>query len=269
MKENNSFKFKKALGQNFLSDKNLLKSLVALTPINENSRILEIGLGKGGLTEVLISQAKQVVGYEIDKELIPILSEKFADKNNFKLVFADGLKTDIKQIENDFEFERFSVIANIPYYITSPLIFKFLEETNNVDFIAVMIQKEVAQRIVANKSTDNYGALSVICQYHADCKIKKIVSKKMFFPVPKVDSVFIVLEKNKLFDFEYSFLVRTSFAMRRKTLMNNLASGYKLSKEVLSDIFKKLELNENVRAENLSPAEFFLLLQQIKTISGK
>lgn len=269
MSDNKNFRFKKALGQNFLSDKNLLKSLVGLTPITEESNILEVGLGKGALTEVLVSKAKKVVGYEIDKELIPILSEKFEDAKNFKLVFADGLKTDIKQIEQDFNFERFSVIANIPYYITSPLIFKFLEETSNVDFLAVMVQKEVAERIVAQKATENYGALSVICQFHANCKIKKIVSKKLFFPVPKVDSAFIVLEKNKNFNFEYSFLVRSAFAMRRKTLINNLTAAYGISKDVLASIFKQLNFNENARAENLSPDEFFLLLQQIKTVTGK
>lgn len=269
MKPENNFKFKKALGQNFLSDKNLLKSLVGLTPINEHSRILEIGLGKGALTEVLVNTALQVVGYELDKELVPILSERFSENKNFTLVHADGLKTPTKKIEQAFENNRFSVIANIPYYITSPLIFKFLEETDKVDFLAVMIQKEVAERIVAKPSTENYGALSVICQFHADCKIKKIVSKKMFFPVPKVDSAFILLEKNKSFNFDYSFLVRNSFAMRRKTLINNLSQAYSLPKEEIALILRQINLPENVRAENLSPEDFFVLLQQIKTITAK
>lgn len=269
MSENKQFKFKKSLGQNFLSDKNLLKSLVSLTPINKNSNILEIGLGKGALTEILIENAKKVIGFEIDKDLAPHLTAKFETANNFKLIFEDALKTDIKQIEKHFKMENFSVIANLPYYITTPLIFKFLEETNKVDFLAIMVQKEVAQRIVAEKSTKNYGALSVVCQFHADCKIKKIVSKKMFFPVPKVDSAFILIQKTKNFNFEYSNLIKTAFAMRRKTLINNLINGYSVSKQELSNIFEKLNLNENVRAENLSPEQFFNLLQQIKTITCK
>jgi 16S rRNA (adenine1518-N6/adenine1519-N6)-dimethyltransferase len=265
---NKGFKFKKNLGQNFLSDTNLLNSLVKLTPLTVNDNVLEIGLGRGSLTAVLVKNAKKVVGYELDIQLKSFLEEKFEDVQNLSLFFDDGLKTNIKTIENHFNGERFSVIANIPYYITSPLIFKFLEETNKVDFIAVMIQKEVAERIVAQKNTSNYGGLSVICQHHANCKIKKIVSKKMFFPVPKVDSAFILLEKNKEFDFEFAEFVRASFAMRRKTLVNNLISHYNFQRVDVVNALEKLGLLETVRAENLSKENFFALLQHFKTISS-
>lgn len=266
MNKNDDFKFKKSLGQNFLSDTNLLKALLRLVPVTKNTNVLEIGLGKGSLTSLLIKQVKKVVGYEIDKQLAPFLQSRFEGESNFTLVLEDGLKADIKQIEAHFKGESFAVVANLPYYITSPLIFKFLEQTDKLEFLAVMVQKEVAERIVAQPNTPNYGALSVICQHHGLCSIKKIVSRKMFFPVPKVDSAFVLIEKNKSFDFQFSALVRASFAMRRKTLINNLTTHYKVDKNKLYPVLDSLNLPHAVRAESLSPQQFFLLLQQIKTI---
>lgn len=268
MNDKNNFQFKKKFGQNFLSDKNLLASLIKLTPLTKEDNVLEIGLGKGALTQILSENAKKVVGYEIDLDLKEHLEEKF-NGTNVNLVFKDGLKEDIKQIENQFDGKKFAVVANIPYYITTPLIFKFLEETAKVNFMALMIQKEVAERIIAPVGDENYGALSVICQFHNTCKILKIVNKKMFFPVPKVDSAFIFLSRTKDFDFEYARLVRTSFNMRRKTLINNLMHGFGLDREFLNNVFASLGFDLNARAENLSPQDFFVLLQQIKTYLPK
>lgn len=267
--ETNQFKFKKSLGQNFLQDTNLLKSLVRLAEVDKTTNVLEIGLGKGALTSVLVENAKKVVGYEIDKSLVPFLKDRFAGVKNLTLVLGDALKADIKEIESHFGNEEFAVVANLPYYITSPLIFKFLEQTDRAVFLAIMVQKEVAERIVAKPSTPEYGALSVVCQHHADCKIKKIVSRKMFYPVPKVDSAFIVIKKNKRFDFEFAAFVRSSFAMRRKTLVNNLASYLKVEKNQITSIIEGMGLQAGVRAEVLSPKQFWELWQQIKTSSFK
>lgn len=263
-----TFDFKKKFGQNFLTDKNLLAALVKDAGVTQENCVLEIGVGAGALTEELVKRAKKVVGFEIDKELIEHLQEKFKKQNNLKLVFADALKTKTTEIDKMFEGE-YRIVANIPYYITSPLIFKFLEESQKCTSQALMVQKEVAQRICASPNTEEYGAMSVICQHYNKCKILRNISKKMFRPMPKVDSAFILLEKTKPFDFEYSQLVKGSFAMRRKTLMNNLLKAYNFEKQTLLDIFNKLHFDPNVRAENLSESDYSLLLGQIKTKMSK
>lgn len=260
--------FKKSLGQNFLTDKNLLSALVSDSGIGEKSQVLEIGMGGGALTEVLTQTANKVVGYEIDLSLQDFLQDKFANRKNLTMIFKDALKEKTKDIDEHFS-QKYCVVANIPYYITSPLIFKFMEESDKVDFQAIMVQKEVAERIVALPNTDSYGALSVVCQYHNNCKILRIISKKMFRPTPKVDSAFIKLTKTKSFDFEYSLLVKNSFSMRRKTLVNNLLKAYSIPRDVLNDIFDKLNFNINVRAESLSPNDYEKLLLQIKTNLSK
>lgn len=258
------FDFKKKFGQNFLTDKNLLASLVRDSNINEHSCVLEIGVGLGTLTEMLAKTAKKVVGYEIDLSLKNVLEEKFCAYDNVEIVFKDALKTPTFEIEKYFE-KNFCVVANIPYNITTPLIFKFMEETNNVEFMAIMVQKEVAERICAKVSSACYGALSVTCQHFNECKILRVVSKKMFNPMPKVDSAFLLIKKIKEFDSFYANLVKNSFLMRRKTLINNLIKFYPAKKEDIFEIFKTLNFEQNIRAENLSEKQFYDLSCQIKT----
>ena len=263
-----SFDFKKKFGQNFLTDKNLLSALVKDANVNQDEYVLEIGVGAGALTEVLVNVAKKVVGFEIDKQLCEFLQEKFSNKNNIELVFLDALKTKTEIIDDMFD-GNYRIVANIPYYITSPLIFKFLEGSKKCVSQALMVQKEVAQRICALPNTENYGAMSVVCQHFNKCKILRVISKKMFRPMPKVDSAFIMLEKTKPFDFDYSYLVRSSFAMRRKTLINNLLKAYSFEKQSLIEIFNFLNWDLNIRAESLSESEYLLLLGQIKTKMSK
>lgn len=258
-----TFDFKKKFGQNFLTDKNLLTALVNDACVVNTDEVLEIGVGAGALTEVLAKSAKRVVGFEIDKQLEEHLKQKF-EKGNVELVFADALKTKTNFIDEKFE-SQYRIVANIPYYITSPLIFKFMEESDKCVSQALMVQKEVAERICSKPASENYGAMSVICQHFNTCKILRVISKKMFRPMPKVDSAFVMLKKTKPFDFDYSYLVRSSFAMRRKTLINNLINAYDLKKQDFFEIFDTLHFNQNVRAESLNEKDYFLLLGQIKT----
>lgn len=256
--------FKKKYGQNFLTDKNLLSAIVRDANLTEDDQVLEIGAGEGALTLALCSVAQKVVSYEIDPELLPILNQKFKDKKNVRIIFGDALKTDINQIEKNFD-KKYHLVANIPYYITSPLIFKFLENSTNLSDITVMIQKEVAERICAKPNSPQYGALSVVCQNYCDCKIMRTVSKKMFKPVPKVDSAVIFMKVKKTFDSDFSYLVKNSFSMRRKTLYNNLQNAYDISKLQLLDVFKLSNIPDNARAENLDTKQFNALCACLKT----
>lgn len=252
MKPFESFKFNKAFGQNFISDKNLLNAIAKDSGISFNDNVLEIGTGAGTLTEVLASHAKKVVTFEIDKKLTEYLTEKFSSVDNVKLVLKDALTTPINEIEELFMGQDFHLVANLPYYITTPLIFKFLEETNKAKSITVMVQKEVAEKIVAKNGDKNYGITSVLFQYYFQPKIKRIVSKKMFSPQPKVDSAVITMQRKEdvPFDKAFSNFVRASFSMKRKTLINNLAnSGYEKSK--ISACLEALGIEPAVRAENL------------------
>lgn len=254
--------FKKKYGQNFLFDKNLLMAICRDANITKDDDVLEIGTGEGTLTSVLSQFAKSVVSYEIDKELQPILSKKFAQVANVKLIFEDALKTDIDIIEKNFK-ANYTLVANIPYYITTPLIFKFLENSKMLLSMTLMVQKEVAERICAKPNTTNYGALSVVCQNFCDCKIMRTVSRKLFKPMPKVDSAIISMTKKAKFDSDFSFLVRSSFAMRRKTLNNNLIKAYNLKTNELLNIFENAQISPQARAETLSVEDFNRLLTQL------
>ncbi len=255
---NNSFKFKKKFGQNFLFDKNFLDAIVRDAKVSKDDEILEIGAGEGTLTEVLAKNAKKVVSYEIDKELIPFLEEKFSKTKNVRFIFKNFLKEEMTEIEKMFK-GKYKVVANIPYNITTPIIFKFLEEGKKFENLTLMVQEEVAERIISQKGSANYGILSLICAHHCECKILRKVSKKLFRPVPKVNSAIVNLTKKLDFDFEFAKLVRISFAMRRKTLLNNLIKHFKFSRETLEKIFEELNLNENIRAEELTITNFLSL----------
>ena len=261
------FKFNKNFGQNFISDKNLLNAIVSDSGISFDSEVLEIGTGAGTLTEAISKQAKKVVSFEIDKKLTEFLAEKFENSPNVNVIMADALKLPIAEIEKHFAGD-YHIIANLPYYITTPLIFKFLEETNKAKSITIMVQKEVAQKIVAKAGEENYGILSVMLAYYCDSKITRIVKKQMFTPRPKVDSAVIRLtRKNDVqFDKAFSNFVAKIFAMKRKTLYNNLTkAGY--DKIQVLETLKNNNLREDVRAEKLTLSQirqiFFSLNKKI------
>ena len=189
------FKFSKSLGQNFLIDENILYKIVDGAEVSKEDTVIEVGPGIGTLTQVLSDQAKRVIAIEIDKKLIPILSETLGDRDNVEVVNADILKIDInKLIEEKNIVGDIKVIANLPYYVTTPIIMKFLEEKVPIKNIVVMIQKEVAYRMQAEPSTKDYGSLSIAVQYYCDPKIITRVPCTVFIPQPKVESTVIKLE---------------------------------------------------------------------------
>lgn len=252
--------FKKSLGQNFISDKNLLNSIVKLAVITKDDSVLEIGAGAGTLTEVLAQNSKKVLSYEIDRDLQERLGALSKNYENLKIVFADFMQVDVNSI---YEGENFKVVANIPYYITTPIIFKLLTIKERISSMMFMVQKEVALRFASKENCKEYGIPSIMLQAIADVSVAKVVPKECFTPVPKVDSALMKIElKNKfeIVNFErFSALVHASFSMRRKTLLNNLKNNFNVDKEILINNLKKLNLNENIRPEEISVENYVKL----------
>lgn len=247
------FVFKKKYGQNFLSDKNLLNAIADDAGITKDVEVLEIGAGAGSLTSVLDGKAKKVVSYEIDKDLKETLLA--LNLKNTEFVFGDFMNADIKEIDKLFE-NGFKVVANLPYYITTPIIFK-LFESDKLESLTIMVQKEVAERISSKVGGKDYGSISVLTQFFGESKITRIVKRQMFFPQPNVDSAILHIEmqRNKFPEIDKAdFLkfVQNCFAMRRKTLLNNLSMVY-------DKAFIKQTLDEQTlarRAESFSLEEF-------------
>ena len=261
MEEN--FKFKKSLGQNFLTDKNLLKAIVNDAGITPSDNVIEIGAGAGALTEMIASQCKNLYSFEVDRDLFGYLEEKFKGSENVKFVFKDALKMTDEEI-NKLHGSNFKLVANLPYYITTPLIFKFL---NNpcCESLTIMVQKEVADRVVAAAGSKAYGVLSVKVQALANAKITRDVNRKMFTPAPNVDSAVLHISKKEYgFDFNiFSKVVDSAFAMRRKTLVNNLSSSFGLSKPECEHILTSLGYNPSVRGEQLNISQFIQLSEAL------
>ncbi|MFH5882618.1 16S rRNA (adenine(1518)-N(6)/adenine(1519)-N(6))-dimethyltransferase RsmA, partial [Liberiplasma polymorphum] len=228
--KSNAITIKKRYGQNFLIDDNILQNIVALGRITNETLVIEIGPGLGSLTQYLVNKAKHVIAYEIDNDLIPILKSTFTSEH-FTLIHDDILK---RNIDNDIatikqSFDQIVVIANLPYYITTPILMKCLEESKRINRMVVMMQLEVARRLTANKNTKDYNALSVAVQYRAYTNFAFKVPKNVFIPAPNVESAVITLDfgaqkdhnvKNETFFFE---CVKAAFKQRRKTLLNNLS----------------------------------------------
>ncbi|MCT4593771.1 MAG: 16S rRNA (adenine(1518)-N(6)/adenine(1519)-N(6))-dimethyltransferase RsmA [Anaeromicrobium sp.] len=258
------FKFSKSLGQNFLIDENILYSIVHGSNVTKEDTVIEVGPGIGTLTQVLCDEAKRVVAIEIDKTLIPILGETLGDKDNIDIVNEDVLKVDIHTLLRDLKVEgSIKLIANLPYYITTPIVMKFLEEKVPVKGITVMIQKEVADRMRASAGTKEYGALSVAVQYYCEPHIITKVPRSVFIPQPKVESTVInleVLEKPRVQVKDEKLLfkiVRAAFGKRRKTLLNALSnSGLNFEKDFIRETLERAQIDPKRRGETLSIDEF-------------
>lgn len=265
---------KKKFGQNFLIDDNILDEISTSACINDDELIIEIGPGLGNLTSYLLKKSRYVLLVEIDNNMIEILNDRFKENTNYSLINEDILKVDldekISKIEEElnFSFKKVKVVANLPYYITTPILFKLLQDSKRVDEIVVMVQKEVADRMAASPKSKDYGILSVMIKYLADAEIIIKVPKEAFIPSPNVTSSVIKLVKNKKYecdDEEKLFkLIHHAFAQRRKKMINSLESSkfLNLDKERIKDTFNKVNLNENVRAEELSIEEFILLSKE-------
>lgn len=261
------FSFKKSLGQNFLIDPNILRNIVSYANLTENSGAIEIGPGIGALTEHLARSAKKVVAFEIDQRLLPVLEDTLNPYDNVKIVHSDVLKADVaKVIAEEFpEIDDIMVVANLPYYVTTPILLKLLNDRLPIRGLVVMMQKEVADRITAKPGTKEYGSLSIAIQYYVSAEVVMVVPKTVFMPQPNVDSAVIRLIKHKeppvkVIDEDFLFEVtRASFAQRRKTILNNLQAGLpsgKEKKEAILRALKECEIEPSRRGETLSIVEF-------------
>ena len=272
--EKYGFSFKKSLGQNFLIDTNILKKIVSFADLSESSGAIEIGPGIGALTEQLARSSKKVVAFEIDQRLLPILQDTLSPYENVKVIHKDVLEADVRMVMED-EFQGINdimVVANLPYYVTTPIIMKLLEDRLPIRGIVCMLQKEVADRISAKPGTKEYGSLSIAIQYYTEAETVMIVPKTVFVPQPNVDSAVIRLTKREkpavvVKDEDFFFQVtKASFAQRRKTLLNNLTSQLPDGKEKKEEILKALSASgiEPVRrGETLSLEEFGRLADEL------
>jgi 16S rRNA (adenine1518-N6/adenine1519-N6)-dimethyltransferase len=274
--EKYGFSFKKSLGQNFLIDTNILKRIVDFANIGENTGAIEIGPGIGALTEQLARASKKVVAFEIDQRLLPILQDTLAPYENVKIIHKDVLEANVLGVmEEEFQgMDDIMVVANLPYYVTTPIIMKLLEEGLPIRGIVVMLQKEVADRIAAKPGTKDYGSLSIAVQYYTEAETVMIVPKTVFVPQPNVDSAVIRLTKrdrpavtvrSEKFFFQ---VTRSSFAQRRKTILNNLTSQLPEGKEKKEKILQALEksgIDPARRGETLSLEEFGRLSDELYT----
>lgn len=261
-----NFHLKKSFGQNFLVDLNILTKIVTTAGVTENSNVIEIGPGIGALTEQLAKRAKQVLAIEIDKKLIPILEDTLANYENIRVVNEDALAVDLYQlIEETFDSkDDVILVANLPYYITTPLLFKFMTSDLPIKRYCVMIQKEVAERLCGEPGTKEYNALTITTQYYTKPHLAFVVPNTVFIPKPDVESAVLVLEKRRepaalVRDEEFFFqVVKGSFIQRRKTIYNNLKQALK-GMVTPEDIIKGLEevgIDPKVRGERLTIEEF-------------
>lgn len=256
-----NFSFSKGLGQNFLLDGRVLDDIADAAQIDTG--VLEIGPGFGVLTKRLAEEGKKVVSVEVDKRLLPVLDYTLAEFDNVKIVEKDILKTDVRKlIEEEFGNEKISIAANLPYYITTPIITKLIEEKLPIKNIVVMVQKEVAQRICASPGKKDYGAISVLCRYYTEPETVTIVPAGSFYPAPKVDSTVI---RMKILDTPsvnvedegmFFRIVKASFAQRRKTLLNCLSSAFDADKQTISSLLENIGINPGIRGEKLSVMDF-------------
>ncbi len=268
------FKFSKSLGQNFLIDGNIINKIAETAELDEKSGVIEIGPGFGTLTQVLCSKAKKVVAIEVDKSLEKVHKETL-DYDNIKIIYEDFMKVDVvRLIDEEFQGMDVKIVANLPYYITTPIIMKILEERYKISKIVVMVQKEVAERLNSTAGSKEYGAITLAVNYRADTNIAMIVPNTVFMPRPKVDSAVIsfdildkpriqVLDENMLFA-----VIKASFGQRRKTLLNGLSNNLKLPKEQIKMVLERAGIDPGVRGETLNLQQFGDISDEIMKLSN-
>ncbi|MBU0278591.1 16S rRNA (adenine(1518)-N(6)/adenine(1519)-N(6))-dimethyltransferase RsmA [Gemella sp. zg-1178] len=268
-----NFNFKKSLGQNFLIDSNILNKIVNSASIDKDTGVIEIGSGIGSLTEVLAKSAKEVISFEIDGRLLPILADTLAAYDNVEIINKDILKVDVDKIikEKFSTCSKIMLVANLPYYITTPILTHLLENTSLIDGYVVMMQKEVANRLNAKVGTKDYNSLTILLNYYTDVEYLFTVPKKVFVPAPNVESAVVKIMTKKEKDIyiadteEFFNFVRNCFAQRRKTLMNNLiAISGKDKKESLLSACQSLGIEPSRRSETLTIFEFNKLHTDLK-----
>ena len=258
------FGFKKSFGQNFITDKNLLSSIVALSGVEGGDTVVEIGCGAGTLTRALAEKAERVIGFEVDKSLQPVLERTLSGLENVEVIFKDFLKVDMRKFES--ETGKYKVVANLPYYITTPLIMKIVESGKNCLSLSVMVQEEVALRLCAEAGTADYGAITAMIAPRADCRIIKRVPRTLFYPRPNVDSAVVKIDfKNKIeIDENYKKVVQAAFSSRRKTLENNLVNSFKLTRAQAQNALSECGIDLKARGETLNFEQFARLAEILK-----
>lgn len=272
IKEN--IKAKKNFGQNFLVDQNILNKIVNANDLQAKN-IIEIGPGLGSLTGLLAERAKKLVCYEIDKDMVEVLMKRYTNNDKIEIIHQDFLKINIQdEIKKHFGNELVVLVANLPYYITTAILTKILEETKMIELIIVMVQKEVAMRLAGKPSTKDYNSLSVLMQYYTDVKMLFNVAPTCFIPAPEVEStvIEIKLKQDRLPLINEEFFLkfnRNIFIQRRKTLYNNIKSAYPLSKEIIEDIIKKNNLPLTVRSEALNVEQIVKLSNDVYSTLNK
>lgn len=274
--QKHNFKFSKSLGQNFLIDDNVIDKILSGARVSEEDNIIEVGPGIGTLTREMGKTAKKVVAIEIDKSLIPILKETLEEFDNVEVINKDILKVDIQElVKEKLNGGPVKLIANLPYYITTPIVMKFLEEDIPVTDIVVMVQKEVADRMNALPGSKDYGALSIAVQYYCETEIVAKAPRHMFVPQPNVDSTVIGLhvreEKKYKVDNEEIFFktVKASFGQRRKTLLNSLGGLGFLNKDEIREVLQEANIDEKRRGETLSIEEFANLANKVTEFQNR
>ena len=275
--ERHGFTFKKSFGQNFLTDTNILQKIVDTAEIDNNVNVIEIGPGIGALTEFLAEKAAEVMAFEIDDRLVPILADTLRDFDNVKVVNEDILKSDLQTRIKDFANPDLpiKVVANLPYYITTPILMHLIESKIPFSEFVVMMQKEVADRISAQPNTKAYGSLSIAVQYYMSAKLAFIVPRTVFVPAPNVDSAILKMTRREqplveVQDEEFFFRVsKASFVHRRKTLWNNLTSHFGKTEDIkakLEQALEQAEIKPSIRGEALSIPEFASLADSLKNV---
>lgn len=265
--EKYGFSFKKSLGQNFLIEPNVLHNIVGHAGLSKDVGVIEIGPGIGALTEHLARNAGKVVAYEIDGRLLPVLEDTLSPYDNVQIIHQDVLEADVaSMIEEEFkDYEDIVVVANLPYYVTTPIIMKFLLGRIRISGMIIMMQKEVADRITASPGTKAYGSLSIAIQYYMDASVAMIVPKTVFMPQPNVESAVLKLTRKaelpaEVIDEDFLFQVsKGSFVQRRKTILNNLQASLqdgKQKKELILKAFEEVGIEPTRRGETLTIEEF-------------
>ena len=250
--EKHGFNLKKMFGQNFIVDENIINSIINVSNIDKDTLVIEIGPGAGSLTYKLAQSAKEVLCYEIDTTLKDVLNETLKDCTNVKIIYEDFLKTNVIDELKNHDYNKLYVVANLPYYITTPIIVKIIEDGIDVDKMDLMVQKEVGDRFKAKPGTKEYSSLSIYLNYYFNVKKVLDISKNVFLPKPNVDSIVVEFSKKEKIELKnkelFFKLVRDSFTQKRKTLRNNLKE-YDLNK--IEEILKKYNYDLSVRAEQL------------------
>lgn len=258
------FGFKKQLGQNFITDKNLLASIVTASGVGENDTVVEVGCGAGTLTRALAERVKRVIAFEVDKSLQPVLARTLSGLDNVEVIFRDFLKCNLAEFEKDAG--EYFVVANLPYYVTTPLIMKFIDEGEKCKGLSVMVQEEVADRLCAKAGTPEYGAITAMVALRAECAKVKRVPRTLFYPRPNVDSAVVKFTFGMGIEVSdrqaYKKVVHAAFSSRRKTLENNLVNSYNISRERAREVLSACNIPPKARGETLTPEQFALLSEK-------